>query len=273
MNKRKLLIGTSAVLLSYLSTTLNPNYVEASPIPELRESNKARPSSFLIKPSNTKIIKKQHSTLIPSVNITKSKNIPLEENLESKPDSLLDLLVYTVKSIYSVLPIAVIDKSENSFEFYSLAGFFSFPLKHGKEIGDKLRANDEKTPVGLYQVCDIRTSMHNYLFIQLNYPNNDDAEFGYKTKVIDFLEYKAILSANKKGICPPKNTGLGGDIGIHSRRFYKDDNNKLRYVELDYKSPFTPIKEYTKGCIAIKIPDIEKLKAVGFKGMNVLIKE
>ncbi len=51
--------------------------------------------------------------------------------------------------------------------------------------------------------------------MQLDYPNLNDAWYGYKNKIIDSAEFKKIANAYKQRRIPPQDTELGGFIGIH----------------------------------------------------------
>ncbi|HHA18238.1 MAG TPA: L,D-transpeptidase, partial [Methylophaga sp.] len=57
----------------------------------------------------------------------------------------------------------------------------------------KLREGDHTTPKGDYQISKVRDSDRFYIFIQLNYPNVDDAKRAFKNHTISQKQYQAII--------------------------------------------------------------------------------
>jgi murein DD-endopeptidase MepM/ murein hydrolase activator NlpD len=92
-------------------------------------------------------------------------------------------------------------------------------------VGHKLEQGDLKTPEGEYRIIektkgpfDESNWVNAYLgtrWIRINYPNAFDAEAGLKRRAITQSQCNAIKSACDANKMPPKNTGLGGGIGIH----------------------------------------------------------
>lgn len=93
--------------------------------------------------------------------------------------------------------------------------------------GHKEKQGDLKTPEGAYRVCEktkgpFSTEGGNWVnaylgtrWLRLNYPNEFDAEEGLKKKAITKEQCAAIKKAAAEKRMPPKNTALGGGIGIH----------------------------------------------------------
>jgi hypothetical protein len=89
--------------------------------------------------------------------------------------------------------------------------------------GHKQREGDNRTPEGRYRIIQkvvgpFAGAYGEFLgprWIRLNYPNDDDARAGFRRGAIDKAELQAIVDANRAGTEPPKNTKLGGGIGIH----------------------------------------------------------
>jgi murein L,D-transpeptidase YafK len=124
----------------------------------------------------------------------------------------------------------------------------SFKVALGSTRKAKEQNGDRATPTGNYKIQIVRDSDTFYKFIQINYPNMNDAKRGLKNHLISQSEYKAILNAHTYGRMPPQNTRLGGSIGIHGIGF--ETNEKIEIHEMS---------DWTKGCIAIRNSEIEQL--------------
>ena len=118
-------------------------------------------------------------------------------------------------------------------------------------IGDKEREGDGKVPEGEFFVCEKHPSRNFHLFIGISYPSIEDAERGLKQGLINRRQYDAIVKAIRNKKCPPWNTPLGGEIGLHGGGTHSD---------------------WTIGCIALENSDIEELYVVLRNGDPVLIK-
>jgi murein L,D-transpeptidase YafK len=124
----------------------------------------------------------------------------------------------------------------------------------------KQRVGDRRTPLGEYQIMEVRESDRFHLFIQLNYPSVRDAINGLKTETITKQQYRDILDAHIYGQLPPQNTKLGGAIGIHGIGYETKD--KLEIHEL---------ANWTQGCIALRNNEVEQLTSYISKGTTVKI--
>lgn len=90
-------------------------------------------------------------------------------------------------------------------------------------IGHKQMQGDNRTPEGDYKIIQksrgpFAGDYSQYLgvaWMRINYPNNADAINGFNKKRITEAQKNAIITANNSGKEPPKNTKLGGGIGIH----------------------------------------------------------
>lgn len=115
-------------------------------------------------------------------------------------------------------------------------------------IGHKQVEGDNRMPEGAYYITEKNKgpfygTYKDYFgpaWMRISYPNSYDAKNGYAKAIITKEKRDAILQANKKGIQPPKNTGLGGGIGIHGWAGDWPANN--RYL--------------TWGCISFKNKDL-----------------
>lgn len=90
-------------------------------------------------------------------------------------------------------------------------------------IGHKQVEGDNKLPEGEYYITEKNKgpfygAYKDYFgpaWMRISYPNSFDAEEGFKKGTISAKNRDAIITANQKNMQPPKNTGLGGGIGIH----------------------------------------------------------
>ena len=150
-------------------------------------------------------------------------------------------------------PRLVIEKSTFSLTYYSGNAVLKvFPLAIGKYTfeGPKFQDGDARTPEGDYYICRKLTKEHltNPLmgtrWMQVSYPNVQDAEIGLNMGIISKSEIAAIKAANKEKVMPPQTTALGGGIGIHGGYF--DSLGKST-------------KTWTGGCIGMRNADIEEI--------------
>lgn len=124
----------------------------------------------------------------------------------------------------------------------------------------KVREGDRKTPKGHYRILEVRSSDSFHTFMQLNYPNMDDAKRALKSGLIDRTQYRRILGAHLYEELPPQNTVLGGLIGIHGIG-----------VETQDKVEIHQMTNWTKGCIALRNSEIIELNKYVSHGTPVII--
>ncbi len=124
----------------------------------------------------------------------------------------------------------------------------------------KLQAGDHATPLGEYRISKMRDSDRFYQFLQIDYPNVNDAMRALKNHLITREEYNAILDAHIYGKTPPQNTALGGSIGIHG--IGDETKDKLEIHQ---------ISDWTQGCIAMRNDEIEQLKRYVSVGTKIKI--
>lgn len=101
---------------------------------------------------------------------------------------------------------------------------------------------DNRTPVGRYFISDKRPRSRFHRFLGLSYPNINDAERGYASRLIDANQWADIFLANLRGRTPPWSTPLGGRVGIHGHGGRPE-------LGIDW----------TEGCIAVSDREIEYL--------------
>lgn len=124
----------------------------------------------------------------------------------------------------------------------------------------KTSADDFVTPIGEYQICEIDVHSKYHKFLKINYPNEKDAAEAYKQGYINQNEYIKILDALSRNDCPPSDTRLGSNIGIHGIGEYDFIFRNL---------PFT--FNWTNGSIAVSNKNIDELYSVVKVGTTVKI--
>jgi len=114
-----------------------------------------------------------------------------------------------------------IDKSDLTLQFYSGRILLkTYPVARGfGDIEDKIRRDDGRTPEGEFSLCEhvVQADPHGWrdVWLQIGYPNREDAERGLRDGIITRAQYRAILDAAARGDEPPDDTDLGSGVGIH----------------------------------------------------------
>jgi murein L,D-transpeptidase YafK len=149
-------------------------------------------------------------------------------------------------------PKIVVSKSEHRLELYSDGRVVrAYRVALGKNPSDdKERQGDYRTPEGEFYICVKNAASKFYRSLGLSYPNREDAARGLRDKLITRAEHDAILSAIERGLRPPWDTALGGEIFIHGGGSASD---------------------WTWGCIALDDADIRELFDAVTKGTKVII--
>lgn len=93
--------------------------------------------------------------------------------------------------------------------------------------GHKQREGDGRTPEGEYAVCTRNAESRFHRFLGLSYPRPEDA--------VGTPYAEAVASAHARGVRPPWDTPLGGQIGIHGA-----PNGEPM-----------PEGDWTEGCVAV----------------------
>lgn len=120
----------------------------------------------------------------------------------------------------------------------------------------KEKQGDGRTPVGRYYVSDKLPASRFRRFLGISYPNPDDAERGYTSRLIDANEWADIFFANLRGGIPTWRTALGGRVGIHGLG----------------GRPLLPV-DWTEGCVAVSDEEIDFLYERVPVGTTVIINE
>lgn len=153
-------------------------------------------------------------------------------------------------------PILEIWKSRRAMELRDgerLVQTFNVVLGLEPRMPKQIRG-DNRTPVGRYYISDKRPQSRFRRFLGISYPNVEDAERGYGSRVIDAEQWADIFLANLRQSVPPWYTALGGRVGIHGH-----GGRPLLGVD------------WTEGCIAVSDEEIEFLYEVVPVGATVII--
>jgi murein L,D-transpeptidase YafK len=150
-------------------------------------------------------------------------------------------------------PKLVIDRKSYQIRLYSESVLVkTYKAVFGKTAGDvKTSKRDNITPIGEYKICSMDTTSRFHKFLKINYPNIHDAAEGYIRGYITKDEYEAIILSSKNNECPPRETSLGSEIGIHGIGTY----------DLIFRNlPFS--FNWTNGSIAVSNKSIDELYSV-----------
>ncbi|HSO76343.1 MAG TPA: L,D-transpeptidase [Blastocatellia bacterium] len=116
---------------------------------------------------------------------------------------------------------------------------------------DKSVQGDGCTPEGEFYVCSKNPKSSYYLSLGLSYPNVEDAERGFRDKLISKAQRDQIVRSIHGRSCPPWNTRLGGEVFIHGNGSSSD---------------------WTLGCVALDNGNMKELFGVIPRGTPVKIK-
>jgi murein L,D-transpeptidase YafK len=110
-----------------------------------------------------------------------------------------------------------------------------------RPVGDKIRRNDDRTPLGTFYICCRNRASRYHRFLGISYPNERAVRRGLAEGWISMGQAEAIRAALREGRQPDGGTSLGGGIGLHGGGNDRD---------------------WTAGCIALTNEMIEELDAV-----------
>jgi hypothetical protein len=125
-------------------------------------------------------------------------------------------------------------------------------------VAGRIGRDIASTPLGEYRIIkkEIREDVlaRGSRFLLLDYPNSEDARRGLDANAITRDEYADIVSAETANQLPPKDTGLGGPLGIQGNFFFFRE------------------RHFTDGSVAISNGDINELFEYVPVGTPVIIK-
>lgn len=129
------------------------------------------------------------------------------------------------------------DRKLQVFDGENLVKTYQIGLGFAPE-GDKEKQGDGKTPEGDFYIFTKNDKSRYYLSLGISYPSSDDAERGFREKLISENERDKIIEAIKRKKTPLQNTKLGGEIYIHGNGGKTD---------------------WTLGCVALEDAEMKEL--------------
>lgn len=137
-------------------------------------------------------------------------------------------------------PHIVVKKKKRLLEIYDgekLVRRYKMVLGFATQ-GDKKIEGDGKTPEGEFYIFTKNDQSRYYLSLGVSYPSTDDAERGFREKLISESQRDEIVEAIKNKKTPLQNTKLGGEIYIHGSGSSSD---------------------WTLGCVALEDAEMKEL--------------
>ncbi len=127
----------------------------------------------------------------------------------------------------------IVDKSDYELKVYDEEGWYAtYPIVFGsKDLGDKMREGDKKTPDGNFKVILKKIHPKWGPELLLDYPNN--------------TSYQKFKERKQQGIIP-KNAKIGGGIAIHATRPQEEWTIDNFY-------------NWTDGCVSVKYTEMKDL--------------
>jgi murein L,D-transpeptidase YafK len=124
-------------------------------------------------------------------------------------------------------------------------GRLAFKVALSREPGPKRSRGDRRTPEGHYRIAAAARPSRFHRFIPIDYPSLADADRALDEGRLTAAERARIADAHARGVQPPADTALGGDIGIHGEGArWQGDSEHL---------------DWTYGCIAVTDEQLEFL--------------
>ena len=157
----------------------------------------------------------------------------------------------------------IVDRKNYHLDLYSNeTKIKSYKAVFGRNNSNiKIFKGDYATPIGKYRICKKDTNFKYYKNLQLNYPTPKDAAEALQNRLITRKDYMEIKYSYDHIQCPPSNTPLGAEIGIHGIGKYNFIFKNLPFVF-----------NWTDGSIAISNENIDELFSVTQIGTPVEIK-
>jgi lipoprotein-anchoring transpeptidase ErfK/SrfK len=144
----------------------------------------------------------------------------LRDSMTDEPHRPLSEIVIDSKISKPRLVVSKSQKKLDVFDGDRLLKTYTVALGTNPSLDTKIKDKDNLTPEGTYYVVE-KTSFgtpRRFLgsrWLGLNYPNFEDAKRGFKERLITSKDFLAVEKAALERVPPPKDTPLGGSIGIH----------------------------------------------------------
>ncbi len=183
--------------------------------------------------------------------------VVLNSNKISLEEAMSQTGIDTLQNVH-----LIIDRKNYKIELYSDSLLIKeYKSVFGQNSGMiKTSRNDLVTPSGYYRVCEIVDDYNYHKLIRLNFPNLKDAGEAIKNGNITKQEYQLIREAYENGECPPSDTRLGNEIGIHGMGEYDYIFSNLPFVF-----------NWTNGSAAVSNKEVDEISSVVDKGTLVII--
>jgi murein L,D-transpeptidase YafK len=124
----------------------------------------------------------------------------------------------------------------------------------------KLNRGDFVTPTGSYNICSVDTVHKFYKFLEINYPNIDDASEALREGYITGRDYNYIATAFENNNCTNENEKYSTPVGIHGIGEYNFIFKNLPFVF-----------DWTNGSVAISDENIDEILSVVSIGTRIVI--
>lgn len=191
---------------------------------------KAHPASGESVQANSTPAAAVASALTPDKQIAAENKTTEENKTVAAAKSTTETVVKSLKQIFLDKDIdpedetigIVVDKSDRTLSITmdgKVMKTYHVELGDGG-LGDKKVSGDHKTPEGTFYITEksVLSPADYYLgsrWMELGYPNIEDADRGLKAGIISQKTHDNIVSAINRGEMPPQHTALGGGVGIH----------------------------------------------------------
>lgn len=182
--------------------------------------------------------------------------------LNLREDSLVDAMAEKGLTKLNNVEI-IVDRSNYRLELYSDKELIkTYRASFGKNASPvKTSKDDLITPTGEYKICRMDSVSEYHSKLLLNYPNERDAAEALKNGVIGKEDFDKIVRSWKLNKCPPANTRLSVEIGIHGL-----GGNDFIFKNLPFAF------NWTNGSIALSNKSMDELFSVVKIGTIVIIK-
>ncbi|WP_245802318.1 L,D-transpeptidase family protein [Desulfacinum hydrothermale] len=128
----------------------------------------------------------------------------------------------------------------------------NYPIGLGNNPkGDKMAEGDGRTPEGRFYICLKNPRSKFYKSLALSYPEKKHAERAFMAGLLSPTQYRDIILALERGVQPPWDTPLGGEIFIHGGGAQGD---------------------WTDGCVALYNSDMRELYTMADLGTPVIVR-
>ncbi len=124
--------------------------------------------------------------------------------------------------------------------------------------GAERRRGDAKTPLGHFQITEIKPSKTFGTFLLLDFPRRGHVEAALRSGLISEAERNRLIRAIERGQPPPQDSPLGGQIGIHG---VGTGNPRLH-----------ALTNWTSGCVALTNSQLSQLLRLVSVGTEVVIR-